>query len=84
MSKTLNVVTIAPSVPRVSDDTVTALEQLLEDARAGVVTGLAIVVLQSKGHFQLKLGGGAVEEGNHMSVAGMLAALQKMVLALED
>lgn len=77
-----NVVTIASRAPPVSAETVFLLEQLLEEARAGIVTGLAVVVLRSKGNYDLRLRGNAAENGNQMAVAGMLAALQKAVLEL--
>jgi hypothetical protein len=79
-----NVVAISESAPRVSAETVSLLEQLLEEARAGSVTGLAVAILRSKGNYDLRLRGNATENGNQMSVAGMLAALQKMVLELAD
>jgi hypothetical protein len=75
----------APSnVVAISAETVSLLEQLLDEARAGTVTGLAVAVLRSKGNYDLRLRGSASENGNQMSVAGMLAALQKMVLELAD
>jgi hypothetical protein len=79
-----NVVVISRCAPQVSAETVALLERLLEDARAGTVTGLAIAVLRSKGDYDLRLRGKATENGNQMCVAGMLAALQKMVLELTD
>ena len=79
-----NVVAIAGRAPHVSAETVSLLEQLVEEARAGTVTGLAIAVLRSKGIYDLRLSGNATENSNQMSVAGMLAALQKMVLELAD
>jgi hypothetical protein len=86
-SKTMapsNVVAISETAPRVSAETVSLLKQLLEEARAGSVTGLAVAVLRSKGNYDLRLRGNATETANQMSVAGMLAALQKMVLELAD
>ena len=80
----LKVVAISGCAPQVSAETVALLEQLFEEARAGTVTGLAVAVLRSKGNYDLRLRGSATESGNHMSVTGMLAALQKMVLELED
>jgi hypothetical protein len=79
-----NVVAIPGRAPQVSEETVSLLEQLLEEARAGTVTGLAIAVLRPKGTYDLRLRGNATENGNQMSVVGMLAALQKMVLELAD
>jgi hypothetical protein len=79
-----NVVVISGGAPAVSAETVSLLEQLLEDTRAGTVTGLAVAVLRSKGTYDVRLRGSATESGNQMSVAGMLAALQKMVLELGD
>jgi purine nucleoside permease len=75
---------ISACTPQVSAETVSLLEQLLEEARAGTVTGLAIAVLRSTGNYDLRLRGSATESGNQMSVAGMLSALQKMVLELAD
>jgi hypothetical protein len=79
-----NVVAISGCAPQVSAETVSLLEQLLEEARAGTVTGLAVAVLRLKGNYDLRLRGNATENGNQMAVAGMLAALQKMVLELAD
>jgi hypothetical protein len=79
-----NVVAISERAPQVSAETVSLLEQLLEEARAGTVIGLAVAVLRSKGNYDLKLLGNATENGEQMAVAGMLAALQKMVLELAD
>jgi hypothetical protein len=79
-----NVVAISDCASRVSAETVSLLEQLLEEARAGAVTGFAVVVLRSKGNYDLRLRGNAAENGNKMAIAGMLAALQKMVLELAD
>ena len=78
------VVAISNRAPQVSAETVSLLEQLLEEARAGAVTGLAVGVLRSNGSYDLRLRGSATEHGNEMAVAGMLAALQKMVLELAD
>jgi hypothetical protein len=86
-SKTMapsKVVAISESAPRVSAETVSLLERLLEEARAGTVIGLAVAVLRPKGNYDLKLLGNATENGEQMAVAGMLAALQKMVLELAD
>jgi hypothetical protein len=71
-----NVVAIAICAPQVSAETVSLLEQLLEEARAGAVIGLAIAVLRSKGNYD--------QNGEQMAVAGMLAALQKMVFDFGD
>ena len=79
-----NVVAISGCAPRVSAETVSLLEQLLEEARAGTVTGLAVAVMRSGGSYDLRLRGNATENGNQMAVAGMLAALQKMALELAD
>jgi hypothetical protein len=79
-----NVVAISERAPQVSAETVSPLAQLLEEARAGTVIGLAVAVLRSKGNYDLKLLGNATENGEQMAVAGMLAALQKMVLDLAD
>lgn len=76
-------VTVIQPVPRpVSGETVKTLEQLLREAKAGKVSGLALVVLQADGRFSLQLRGSATEESNQMGVVGMLAALQKMALEL--
>jgi hypothetical protein len=80
----LNVVPMPELAPQVSAETVTLLEQLLEEARAGTVIGLATVILRTKGNYDLRLRGVAAASGEQMSVAGMLAALQKMVLDLAD
>ena len=66
----------------VSAETVETLKQLLRDAQTGKVIGLAVASLHASGKFDLCLRGAAVEEGNQMGVAGMLAALQKMTLEL--
>jgi hypothetical protein len=79
-----NVVAISGRARQVSADTVSLLEQLLEEARAGTVTGIAIAVLRAKGTYDVRLRGSATVNENIMSVAGMLAALQKMVLELAD
>jgi hypothetical protein len=75
---------ISMNAPRVSAEVLTQLEQLLEDARVASVIVLAVVVLKSNGSNDLRLSGNATESENQMSVAGMLAALQKMVLELAD
>ena len=76
-------VTQLKMLPRpVSGETVQMLQQLLREARAGRVTGLALVVLHADGRFDLRLRGDATLESNQMGVAGMLAALQKMALEL--
>lgn len=76
-------VTQLKPLPRpVSGETVQMLEQLLREAKAGRVTGLASVVLHADGRFDLRLRGDATLESNQMGVAGMLAALQKMTLEL--
>jgi hypothetical protein len=67
---------------RTSQETVAMLESLLSDAKRGEVCGLAMVILRSNNGFDIKLRGEAAQVGNQMSVAGMLAALQKMVLEL--
>jgi hypothetical protein len=79
-----NVVAIYGGAPQVSAETISLLEQLLDEARSGTVTGLALAILRSKGSYDLRLRGNAAVSGNQMSVAGMLAALQKMVLELTD
>ncbi len=75
---------IADRALPVSAEIVSLLERLLEDARAGTVIGLAVVTLRTKGNYDLKLLGNATEKGELMAVAGMLAALQRMVLALDE
>ena len=79
-----NVVAISGCAPPVSAETVSLLEQLLQESRAGAVTGLAVAVLRLKGSYDIRLRGDATEHGNQMAVAGMLAALQKIVLELAD
>lgn len=70
-------------LPRpVSEETIETLEKLLQEAKEGQVSGLALVVLRADGRFDLHLRGAATEESNQMGVAGMLAALQKMTLEL--
>jgi hypothetical protein len=73
---------LMPRSRAVSPETIQILERLLGEARKGTVSGLALVVLQADGRFDLHLRGCATEERNQMGVAGMLAALQKMVLEL--
>lgn len=65
---------------KVSDETIVFLEELLSEAKSGKLVGLATVALSLDGKFSLNLRGEARIEGNQMSVAGMLAALQKIVL----
>lgn len=78
-------VAVLRPIPRpVSGETVTMLERLLRTAKEGKVAGLALVVLQADGRFDLHLKGSATEESNQMGVAGMLAALQKMALELHS
>lgn len=71
-----------PKPPPISGETVASLQALLAEAKAGRVSGLAMVVLHADGRFDLQLKGCATEESNQMGVAGMLAALQKMILEL--
>lgn len=78
----LGVAVFKPLPRPVSTDTVKMLERLLQEAREGKVMGLATVVLHADGRFALHLKGSATEESSQMGVAGMLAALQKMVLEL--
>jgi hypothetical protein len=80
----LNVIPMPESGPQVSAETVSLLEELLEEAKAGSVVGLAIVILRTKRNYDLELRGVAADSGEQISVAGMLAALQKMVLELSD
>lgn len=76
-------VAVLKPLPRpVSGETIKTLQHLLDEALAGRVTGLALVVLHSDGHFDLRIRGDATTESNQMGVAGMLAGLQKMVLEL--
>jgi len=76
-------VTVLKPLPRpVSGETIETLEKLLQEAKEGQVSGLALVVLRADGRFDLRLRGAATEESNQMGVAGMLAALQKMTLEL--
>lgn len=78
----MGVAQLKPLPRPVSGETVQTVERLLREARAGRVTGLALVVLHADGRFDLSLRGVATEESNQMGVAGMLAALQKMTLEL--
>ena len=68
----------------VSTNTVEILEQLLVDAKKGKVDGLALAVLRRDGKYDLVLRGSALDCTNQMGVAGMLAALQKMVLDMHS
>ena len=78
----MGVAQLKPLPRPVSGETVQMLEQLLREAKAGRVTGLALVVLHADGRFDLSMRGDAILESNQMGVAGMLAALQKMALEL--
>lgn len=78
----MGVALVKPMPRPVSGETVITLERLLREAKEGKVAGLALVVLQSDGRFDLHLRGSATEECNQMGVAGMLASLQKMALEL--
>jgi len=78
----MGVAMLKPLPRPVSGETIETLQHLLADAIAGRVTGLALVVLHSDGRFDLRLRGDATSESNQMSVAGMLAGLQKMVREL--
>ena len=75
-----NLQTISKFPATVSDETVDFLVELLAEARSGKLVGLAIVTLYFDGKYSLDLRGEARIEGNQMSVAGMLAGLQKIVL----
>jgi hypothetical protein len=79
-----NVVAIGSGTSQVSSELISELELLLERARAGTVTGAALVVLRSDDGYELRLCGCAAETGSQMSVVGMLARLQKMVLESAD
>lgn len=72
--------TVSQFPVKISDETVDFLEDLLAEARSGKLVGLAIVTLYLDGKYSLDLRGEARIEGNQMSVAGMLAGLQKIVL----
>lgn len=78
----MGVAQLKPLPRPVSGETVQTLERLLREAKAGRVTGLALVVLHADGRFDLSLRGVATEESSQMGIAGMLAALQKMTLEL--
>lgn len=69
---------------RVSVETVELLESLLRDAKRGAVGGIAVAVLRRNGEYEMRLRGSCAEQGNCMHVAGMLAALQKIALDLQD
>ena len=77
----LNVVPIVRRKKEVSGDTVDTLEAVLAAAKAGEVTGLAMIVL-SGCEYQLVLRGAGADKGNQMVVSGLLAALQRMALDL--
>ena len=78
----MGVVAFKPAPRAISSETVEILQELLAEALAGHVTGLALVVLHSDGRFGLRLRGDATTEPNQMGVVGMLASLQKMALEL--
>lgn len=67
---------------RISTPTVELLEKLLVEAKKGKINGVAIATLRHDGRYDLLLRGAALESANQVSVAGMLAALQKTVLEL--
>lgn len=72
--------TVSKFPAKVSDETVDLLDELLAEAKSGKLVGLAVVTLYLDGKYGLVLRGEARIEGNQMSVAGMLAGLQKIVL----
>lgn len=76
------VAVLRPLPHPVSGESVELLQYLLSEALAGRITGLAIVALHADGRYDLRIRGDAATESNQMGVAGMLAALQKMVLDL--
>ncbi|MES2948827.1 MAG: hypothetical protein V4858_09845 [Pseudomonadota bacterium] len=78
----IGVVMFKPPVRCVSAETIQMLQQLLDQAHAGKITGLALVGLHADGRFELHLTGDATSESSQMGVAGMLAGLQKMALEL--
>lgn len=78
----MGVAMFKPQPRRISGETVELLKQLLEEALAGRVSGLALVGLHADGRFEMHLTGEATGESNQMGVAGMLASLQKMALEL--
>jgi hypothetical protein len=75
-----NLETVNKFPAKVSDETVDFLKELLAIAKSGKLIGLSIVTLYHDGKYSLNLRGEARIEGNQMSVAGMLAGLQKIVL----
>lgn len=77
-----SVVVLTPKSPPASAETIGLLQDILREAQKGEVCGLAVVVLRNGGKFSLQLRGQAAQDGYQMSVAGMLAALQKIVLEL--
>lgn len=79
-----NVASLEERKKRVSQETVALLESLLGDAKRGLVSGVAIAVLRSNGEYEMRLRGSCSEGVNSIQVTGMLAALQKMALDLED
>ena len=78
----MGVAVLKPQPRAVSGETIETLQELLTDALAGRVTGLALVVLHADGRFNLQLRGDATTAPNQMGVVGMLAGLQKMALEL--
>lgn len=72
--------TVSQFPAKVSGEAVDFLEELLAEAKSGKLVGLAVVTLYLDGKYSLDLRGEARTEGNQMSVAGMLAGLQKIVL----
>jgi len=69
---------------RVSVETVELLESLLRDARRGAVSGIAVAVLRANDEYEMRLRGSCAEQENCMHMAGMFAAMQKIVLSLQD
>ena len=78
----MGVAVLRPLPRPVSGETIETLQEVLNEAIAGRVTGLALVVLHSDGRFDLRLRGDATTEPNQMGVVGMLAGLQKLALEL--
>ncbi len=71
---------VRPSPRPLSQATIELLEELLEQARSGALDGLALAALYVDGAYSLRLRGSAAEPCHQMGVAGMMAALSKMVL----
>ena len=80
----IGLVSLNPPRKRVSDDTLQAAKELLREAEAGDLVGLAMVCLKTEGRYSLKLRGDALIEGNKMGLIGLVATLQRMAMDLHE